>query len=455
MTDRAGVNRTRWIARTLLAVSTGLFIAIQSVSAANPGVKSSPTIPSAADLALKNAWGLYTQQKFGPSADAFEAIIRTASPSARLYYYASLANRAANRKSRAKQFCQYISSNFPTSVEASYAQKLFPDLIASKKSVSESEIETDDELPESIKDSLPKEMQEMLKTPEGAEAVKKALAAQGKNVAIVKSAEKQGVLTKSRTVFAANAAMAAGGIHRSSSERPFTAADIARDGAGGIDQSRYPNCWFEASMSALAELPRGQVAMANMIRYGDKGSYVVRFPGDGNEYVVTPEFIQESGIRDKALWATLIECAQIKKFPDNRGAGGADGDQSRLEVGLGCITGAKAEIIYPGSVSAQDLSSFIGGAVSSKNPIVCGTFDEGTLSSLPHLVVGQHAYTVTGFNPSTQMISIRNPHGKNSRRFSLASDPTHQQFEQLEDGMFKMNISLFQKYFYSIARSFI
>jgi len=41
-------------------------------------------------------------------------------------------------------------------------------------------------------------------------------------------------------------------------DHPFTAEDIAHDGAHGIDQSRYPNCWFECSMSALAQLPRGQ-----------------------------------------------------------------------------------------------------------------------------------------------------------------------------------------------------
>jgi hypothetical protein len=53
------------------------------------------------------------------------------------------------------------------------------------------------------------------------------------------------------------------------------------------------------------------------------------------------------------------------------------------------------------------------------------------------------------------MILIRNPHGANSQRFASTTDPGHLEFEQLDDGVFKMSIPLFQKYFHSIARSFI
>jgi hypothetical protein len=77
------------------------------------------------------------------------------------------------------------------------------------------------------------------------------------------------------------------------------------------------------------------------------------------------------------------------------------------------------------------------------------------LGTLPDLVVGQHAYTVVGFDPAKALITIRNPHGQHARRFSLDSDPQHQQFEQLNDGVFKISLPLFQEYFHQIARSFI
>lgn len=416
-------------------------------NAANPVKKSAPS--SQTSSAVSAAYGLYSQKKFAASADAYEAIIRTATPTAQLYYYAALANRASGRNNRAKQLCEFVIAHFPGSQESTYSKSMFSATASGAQA-------RDEELPESVKNALPPEMQAMLQTPAGKAAIREAMAKQSANLATVRQAEKQGKLPDT-VVKEARMSLTAKPVfgQKTGATRPFTAADIAALGANGIDQSRFPNCWFEASMAALAELPRGQALMASMIRYGDKGSYVVRFPGDGKEYVVSQEFLEETGIHDKALWASIIECAQVQKFPQNAGAEGAEANQSRLEVGLQCITGCKAEVIMPSTCSAQELSTFIGGAVSSKNPIVCGTFMAGTLGGYPDLVIPQHAYTVIGFDASRNMITIRNPHGANSRRFASTTDPNHQEFEQMNDGVFKMNIPLFQKYFHSIARSFI
>lgn len=413
--------------------------------------QTAPAKSSQLDLQIRNAYGLYTQQKYAESADAFEAIIRTSPANAKVYYFAVLANRACGRTSRAKQLASHIAAHYSATTECAYCKTMYPDLSTSNAAQAQ-----DAELPESVKAALPPAMQAMLQTPAGRAAVKEAMAKDPKNFETVRQAEKQGLITQ-KTIKAASVALTPKPVfgEKTGTTRPFTAADIARDGAAGIDQSRFPNCWFEASMSALAELPRGQALMANMIRYGEKGSYVVRFPGDGKEYVVTQDFLEETGIHDKALWASIIECAQVQKFPGNAGAEGAQADQSRLEVGLQCITGCKAEVIAPSTCSEQELSRFIGGAVSSKNPIVAGTYWAGVIGSLPSLVVPQHAYTVIGFDATKNMILIRNPHGANARRFASKTDPGHLEFEQLDDGVFKMSIPLFQKYFHSIARSFI
>ncbi|MCA9818787.1 MAG: hypothetical protein KC652_27020, partial [Cyanobacteria bacterium HKST-UBA01] len=235
----------------------------------------------------------------------------------------------------------------------------------------------------------------------------------------------------------------------------FTAAQIAKDGANGIDQNINPNCWFEASMAALAELPRGQRLLATMIRYGGKDTYIVRFPGDGIEYKITRERMEQLGINDRSLWASIIETAQVMKFPGNAGANGESGMESRLAIGLGCITGCKAEIRHPANCSEGELSSFIGGAVSSKNPIVCGSWPASYIAHLPYIVVPQHAYTIIGFDPASKLITIRNPHGKNSTTFFLAGDTNHQKFEMKEDGVFKIHLSLFKVYFNQVCRSFI
>lgn len=378
------------------------------------------------ETAFKNAWALYGQQKYAASADAFETLIRNSTPNARLYYYAALANRGCNRNARAKQLCEYIVTNFSSTTESTYAQKLFP--TAAKTAAATGAASVSDALPDSLKG---KSVQELMKTEEGRKAVEAAIA------------QKEAAAAAAKAKVSPMMAKAKGGRP---GERVFTLADIVKDGAGGIDQMYYPNCWFESSMSALAMLPRGQKLLADMVRYGPKeGTYVVRFPGDPGEYTIDEEKLEKTGIHNKALWATLIECAQTQKFPDDEGG--------QLYEGLAALTGQKAEYIAPDHASDQEITSFIEGATKSQNPIVCGTHHN--LSGLPRLAFGGHAYTVLGYEPSNGMIKIRNPHGLNSQRFSLYGDPRHEKFEQLDDGVFRMHISLFRHYFSQVARSFI
>lgn len=422
MSEKQRVKRASLNSGLVKAAVVLMFVSCTSVPVSAVG--------PANETALRNAWALYNAQKYRESSDAFEAIIATSTPSARLYYYAALANRACNRTARARQLCQYIAANFPGAPESPYAQKLFPSsapqVASSSSSLSSSSSSSSEaafEVPEMFRGKSP---EEVMKMPGGQEYL-------NKKIAMAESASKVSPmrgLTKGGKV----------------GERVFTPADIAKDGANGIDQMYYPNCWFESSMSSLASLPRGQKLMADMVRYGpEEGSYVVRFPGDGQEYKITEEKLEKSGIHDKALWATLIECAQIMKF---RARGG------QLVEGLGALAGGKPMSMDPDSSSEQELSLFIDGAVKSQNPVVCGTHHY-IPSGLPELVVTGHAYTIIGFEPSSGMVKIRNPHGANSTRFNLPNDPNHQKFHQLDDGVFKMHISLFKQYFVEVAKAHI
>jgi hypothetical protein len=403
------------------------------------------------------AMGLYSQHKYAAAAVEFEKLIHAA-PSARLCYYAALANRASSKEMRARQLFQYVVTSYPRSLEAGYAQQALAQMQPAQQSQSTaSSSQGGGELPESVKNMLPPEMRGMLNSPMGKKAIEQVLKDKASEIATIRQAEQKGLLDNTKLASATRAA----GINSPILPKkgmvpgtyPFSAQDIAKDGAAGIDQTRYPNCWFESSMAALAQLPRGQRLLSQMIRVKDAESYVVRFPGDAVEYVVSNADL--NGITDKAAWASIIEAAQIQKFPDNEGAQGKYGDQSRLEIGLGCITGCKAEVMLPSTAGVQELSSFIGGAIKSQNPLVCGTFNDAHIAALPEVVIPLHAYTIIGLDQSRNMITLRNPHGHKSQRFSLASDPQHLEFEQLPDGVFKLSIPMFQKYFYSVARSFI
>ena len=404
----------------------------------------------------EDAFALYGQKKYAAAADSFERLMKT-SLNARTLYYAALANRACNREGRAKQLFQYVATNFPTTQEASYAKQALGSAAAATATAatgnSAATAGTPDDLPESVKAALSPEMRAMLDTPEGKAAIMAAMKNHAPQAAAIRQAERKGSLTTTNVKAAVKANEK--GELPPVKEHPYTAADIAKLGPKGIDQSMYPNCWFEAAMSALAGLPRGQRLLADMIHGKDALSYVVKFPGDGHEYTVSHESIVNSGIENKALWASIIECAQLQKYPWNEGAQGPGEDQSRLEVGMQCITGKKAEIIEVEDASPAQLSSFIGGAVKSGNPIVAGTEDRSVLRKMHPLVFPNHAYTIIGFEPAKNLILMRNPHGQGSREFELKSDPNHFEFEQLEDGKFKMSVAKFKQYFYSVARSFI
>lgn len=406
----------------------------------------------------KAAIELYNQKQYVPAVTAFEKIIARQA-TANYLYYAALSNRAAHREMRAQQLFQFIVKSYPNSMEATYAKQALASSPNVPATTSGASTDSPSELPESVKALIPPEMLKMMQSAEGKRAVADAMHQNADKVSTIREAERKGVLspTKMAAVVPTKAlAVAATQKGTGTDDHPFTPADIARQGASAIDQMRYPNCWFEASMAALAELPRGQRLISGMIRRRAPDTYVVRFPGDGVEYVITNEDLDKAKIHDSGLWASLIECAQTRKFPDNEGAEGAEGDMSRLQVGLGCITGCKAEVLNNlTSRSQSELSSFIGSAVKSQNPVVAGTYPEYYLANLPEICVPQHAYTITGFDPAHNMITIRNPHGKNADRFELPSDPHHEDFEQLDAGVFKMSIRVFQRYFYSVCRSFI
>lgn len=405
-------------------------------------------------LAADDPYALYGQRKYAAAADAFEHVIKT-SPNARSCYYAALSNNACGRSLRAKQLFKYILTSYPSSTEAKYAaQVLAKEKPAEAPAATLVQQDSGSDLPASVKNAMSPEMQRLLSSPMGKKAVEQVMKQQSSQIATIKTAEQKGLMDQSKVNAAVQQAGASDARSHGDKDHPFTPADIARDGAAGIDQSRYPNCWFESSMAALAELPRGQKLLSNMIHKKNADDYIVRFPGDGVEYLVTPQHLLTSGINDKALWASILECAEIQKFPNNQGSTGSSGEQSRLEVGLGCITGCKAETVYPRSASVQELSAFISGALKTQNPIVACTYDAAHFEG-PIVVFPLHAYTVVGFDATKNMVTLRNPHGLRSANFELPGDLHHEEFEQLSGGLCKISIPRLQKCFYSMARSFI
>lgn len=373
----------------------------------------------AAEAALKSAYALYTQQKYAQSADAFEALIRTSAPSPRLYYYAALANKAAGRIPRAQQLAQYVATNFGASAEAPYAEKLF----APVGSVPASAGSNVASLPAHLKG---KSVDELMQTEEGRQALSNALSTPSAAATATPTKSSSGSRTSS-----------------SASSRPrdaaFTAEIIAAEGADGIiPYVKHPDAGFECSLAAMAMLPRGREILANMIRCpSSQDIYVVNWPNNAGEYQITPQKMETYRMKDKALWATIIHGAVRETHIHS------------WEQGLSLLTGHTAEKVIASNTTQQALAQFIGDAIKKQYPIVCISSD----SPNPEVIEEFAGYTITGFDAASGMVTMRNPHGANSRRFRLETDPDHKKFEQLNDGYFKLNVSLFPTCIKEIAKS--
>lgn len=197
----------------------------------------------------------------------------------------------------------------------------------------------------------------------------------------------------------------------------FPADIIALDGPLGVLQGRYPNCWFVAAVQALAAIPEGREKLATMIETNGDRSYTVVFPGDKFKRLnVTAELMDNPQFINPTLWGNVIEAASRQRFPDNDAADDPAKGNPKIRTGLQILTGNKADIARPDSTSAEKLEQIIDSCIRNHIPVTIATKGPAENGFLPRIVVPNHAYAVTGYNPDTKMVTLRNPLGDTEQR---------------------------------------
>ena len=199
---------------------------------------------------------------------------------------------------------------------------------------------------------------------------------------------------------------------------PFTPQVITNSGlsgAGGVDQTQYGDCVFEASAAAVATTATGQAAICQMIVQNPDGSYTVTFPGDRRRMcavTVTQYIVQSTGVSDSATWADVLEAALLSSDPNfANGAqlapnviGSSDGSPpTPAQYALYLLTGSLAS---KGTASSSTMGNQIATALANGQPVVayCANDDQGAL-------VSSHEWTVISCNPKANQIILRNPWG--------------------------------------------
>lgn len=224
---------------------------------------------------------------------------------------------------------------------------------------------------------------------------------------------------------------------------PFSKEDIAEEGIQGIDQSKYGDCVFEASLATLSNTEKGQETISNAItRSGD--DFVVTFPGDKNNPVtVTKEDLEHYESQNSAPWAKIMETALIKgypklaegEYPENLPSGER---ATPAQYAMNLLTGEKAVKID--ADTNNEVARNIQNALSNGDPVTAFCADDANGA----LVAG-HVWSVVGFDAQTNEITVRNPWGD-------TPDPEGKDgMEEVEDGIVRMPLETFNKYFKEVT----
>jgi hypothetical protein len=252
----------------------------------------------------------------------------------------------------------------------------------------------------------------------------------------------------------ANALLSRGSFHARHPQlggaHPFTAQIVAQIGPAGITQRRYPNCWFEASLAAVAATPDGQQTIASMISQNSPGNYIVVFPDSPQQFEVTSIDLAQFKIHDQAEWASIIECAEVKRYPDNVAEDDPRFNRPKIKKGLEMLTGENVQFTRPDECSEQQLQEIIEKSLDAGAPVVVATKSPAEDGGLPTMLTPNHAYSIIAFDRGSGLVTARNPMGTNSA-FAKGTNPASTEFHYLDGGFVQMNLHALQLYCRFIA----
>ena len=194
--------------------------------------------------------------------------------------------------------------------------------------------------------------------------------------------------------------------------QPFSPQEIAQTALSGVDQGKYGDCVFEASVVAVASTEKGQASLAKAISQNADGSYTVTFPGDKEHPVkVTANQLITAQVKDKATWASILEAALIAGYPSFANGAHPPAYASKDPK----VTGSPAIYalyLLTGNPAVKELASStaigekITQALRNGQPVVafCANNDDNTL-------ISGHEWTVTSYVEKADRITLRNPWG--------------------------------------------
>ena len=191
---------------------------------------------------------------------------------------------------------------------------------------------------------------------------------------------------------------------------PFSAGVIARDGADGIEQAGYPDCWFLGALAALAHSPRGPQLICEMIAEREPGYYYVKFPGADEAVTESETDRVKYSLSNRANWANLLEATCLQKYNAMAVAYSPQAGASAIKTAMEFLTGVPAINLRPDSMDTTALEDLLDRLCRDGTPAAVSTkssFEHRSVSILTE----NHCYSVMSFDRSTDKVVLRNCYG--------------------------------------------
>jgi Calpain family cysteine protease len=170
--------------------------------------------------------------------------------------------------------------------------------------------------------------------------------------------------------------------------------------------------------------------------------------------IVSTQEIASHNLRDRASWAAILDCAAMKKFPDNDAADGPQFNRPKIKKGLELMTGESIQFVRPDICSDEQLVAIIQQAVVAKQPIVMASKSPQENGHIVQVVTPNHAYTIMGYDSRTKIVTLRNPYGSATPSWAPNADAgevSNSLVRDLGQGLVQMNLGTIKYYFRYIA----
>lgn len=220
---------------------------------------------------------------------------------------------------------------------------------------------------------------------------------------------------------------------------------------GNANQGHVSDCWLITGMQGMRDQRLEE--LAQRIQSHGEGSYQVAFPDGSVEEVARPTqserlaFAQDT---EGYLWASVLEKAAGQK---SQGFLKERLPQNALEVwgtasrAIKVLTGNSSDTDHTLITSKERLREKIASTLASDGLVIGSSKNNlgrrllGRSPDRDDIIAG-HCYAITGFDPETDTLTLRNPWGDTPWK-GAASDS--------KDGSFPMPLEKFSTYFSKIT----